>query len=156
MIEHGSSMKWGRDFSMNNGMSGNQIGFNTPCIFRCEKAHITIGDNVGMSQTTLIAKCADITIGNNVKLGGGVKLYTSDFHSLNFEYRRDWTIDKEHRSSAPITLEDDCFIGAGSIILKGVTIGARSIIGAGSVVTKSVPKGEIWAGNPARFIKKIP
>ena len=142
--------------SMNNGMSGNQIGFNTPCIFRCEKAHITIGENVGMSQTTLIAKCADITIGNNVKLGGGVKLYTSDFHSLNFEYRRDWTIDKEHRSSAPITLEDDCFIGAGSIILKGVTIGARSIIGAGSVVTKSVPKGEIWAGNPARFIKKIP
>ena len=143
-------------FSMNNGMSGNQIGFNTPCIFRCEKAHITIGENVGMSQTTLIAKCADITIGNNVKLGGGVKLYTSDFHSLNFEYRRDWTIDREHRSSAPITLEDDCFIGAGTIILKGVTIGARSIIGAGSVVTKSIPKGEIWAGNPARFIKKIP
>ena len=47
------------------------------------------------------------------------------------------------------------FIGANSIILKGVTIGERSIIGAGSVVTKNIPDDEIWAGNPAKFIRKI-
>ena len=46
-------------------------------------------------------------------------------------------------------------MGTHTIILKGVTVGAKSIIGAGSVVTKSIPDGEIWAGNPAHFIRKI-
>ena len=47
------------------------------------------------------------------------------------------------------------FIGGGSIILKGVTIGERAVVGAGTVVTKDIPAGEIWAGNPARFIRKL-
>ena len=47
------------------------------------------------------------------------------------------------------------FIGADVIIMKGVTIGEKSVIGAGSVVTKSVPPGEVWAGNPARFVYKM-
>lgn len=45
-------------------------------------------------------------------------------------------------------------IGAGSIILTGVSIGSESIVGAGSVVTKSIPSGEVWCGNPAKFLKK--
>jgi len=53
-------------------------------------------------------------------------------------------------------LEDYAFIGAGSYILKGVTVGKYSIIGAGSVVTKDVPQGEIWAGNPAKKIGIVP
>ena len=52
-------------------------------------------------------------------------------------------------------IKDHAFIGAHAIILKGVTIGEGSVIGAGSVVTKSVPDGEIWAGNPAVFIRKV-
>lgn len=55
-----------------------------------------------------------------------------------------------------MTIKDNAFIGAHSIILKGVTIGEKSIIGAGSVVARDVPDGEIWAGNPAKFIKNIP
>ena len=55
----------------------------------------------------------------------------------------------------PIIVGDDVFVGANSIILKGVIIGARVIIGAGSVVTKNIPSDEIWAGNPAKFIRKV-
>jgi acetyltransferase-like isoleucine patch superfamily enzyme len=58
--------------------------------------------------------------------------------------------------SRPVTIGNNVFIGAHSTILKGVTIGDKAIIGAGSVVAKSVPAGEIWAGNPARFIGMAP
>ena len=46
-------------------------------------------------------------------------------------------------------------IGAGSTILPGLTIGENAVVGAGSVVTKDIPAGELWLGNPARFIRKI-
>ena len=55
----------------------------------------------------------------------------------------------------PVVIGNDVFIGAKSIILKGVIIGENSVIGAGSVVTKSVPANQIWAGNPAKFIRNI-
>lgn len=56
---------------------------------------------------------------------------------------------------APIKIEDDCFIGWQSIILKGVTISKGSIVGAGALVTKDVPEYSVVAGNPAKVIKKI-
>lgn len=55
-----------------------------------------------------------------------------------------------------VVLKKGVFLGANVIICKGVTVGENSMIGAGSVVTKDIPAGEIWAGNPARFIKKRP
>lgn len=151
---HGGKIIIGNNFKMNNYLAGNPIGYDAPCCFVAGKdATIKIGDNVGISQTALIA-IADITICNNVKIGGGTKIYTSDFHSLNWEVRRT-TTDREQRKSAPVIIGQDAFIGAGCIILKGVSIGERSIIGAGSVVTKSIPADEIWAGNPVKFIKKL-
>lgn len=57
--------------------------------------------------------------------------------------------------SVPIVIEDDAWVGAHSIILKRVTIGARSIIAAGSVVTKSIPADCIAVGNPCKVIKKL-
>lgn len=154
----GGSITIGEDFIMNNGNTANVIGYGAPCSLQCEKGHIIIGDHVGMSQTALCAKGADISIGDYTLLGGGVKVYSSDFHSLDYIHRRDQSIgglDFNNRKSASVSIGHDCFIGAGSIILKGVTIGDCSIIGAGSVVTKSVPSGEVWAGNPARFVKRV-
>lgn len=58
-------------------------------------------------------------------------------------------------ASAPIVIKDDVLIGTRCIILKGVTIGARSIIAAGSIVTKSIPADCIAGGNPCKVIRKI-
>ena len=99
-----------------------------------------------------------IIIENNVLIGGSCKFYDTDFHSLDFDQRiRPYLYGEEDQKvrSKPIIIEDGVWIGGHCIILKGVTIGKRSIIGAGSVVSKNVPGNEIWGGNPARFIKKI-
>ena len=61
----------------------------------------------------------------------------------------------DHPKTAEVKIGNNVFIGANTIVLKGVTIGDRSIIGAGSVVTKNIPEDEIWGGNPAKFIRKI-
>lgn len=82
---------------------------------------------------------------------GGTKIYDTDFHWLDFEKR----IRETGGKTSPVTIKDGAFIGGSCIILKGVTIGEKSVIGAGSVVTKSVPDGEMWAGNPAKFIRKL-
>lgn len=143
----------GKNISINSSKSANAIGGDTrTIIYVAPKGILTIGDYSGISNCTLICN-QQITIGKYVKIGGSVKIYDTDFHSLEFEKRKNKLTDIPN--SKPIQIGDHCFIGAHSILLKGVIIGDKSIIGAGSVVTKSIPSGEIWAGNPARFIKKI-
>lgn len=113
---------------MNNGNAANNIGFSCRCTLI---AHYTI-------------------------LGGGVKIYSSDFHSMNYMERRDYIeADIENRHCAPVTIGDDCFIGAGTIILKGVTIGDRVIIGAGSIVTRSIPADCVASGVPCKIIRNL-
>lgn len=56
--------------------------------------------------------------------------------------------------SGEVRIKENAFIGTGTIITKPVTIGERAIVGAGSIVTKNIPDDEVWAGNPARFIRK--
>jgi acetyltransferase-like isoleucine patch superfamily enzyme len=154
MVARGGKMSIGENFSINNGIKGNPIGCYERCTFFVDKgAVLTIGDNVGISQTALICH-KSISIGDNVKIGGGVCIYDTDFHSLDSEIRRSKK-DIKHRVEKPVIIHDNVFIGAKSIILKGVEIGENSIIGAGSVVTKSVPANQIWAGNPAHFIRNL-
>ena len=141
----------GNEVSINSCMKSNPIGGDTRTVlFAKGKGKIRIGDGCGISNATLFA-CDSITLGNNVLVGGNTKIYDSDFHWLNFERR----MTEQGGVTRPIVVKDGAFIGAHSIILKGVIIGEKSIVGAGSVVTKSIPDGEIWAGNPAKFIRKI-
>lgn len=145
----------GDNFYLSSGANINPLCANgRAVIYTEEKASICIGNNVGMSSTVLWAS-KSITIGDYVKIGANVKIIDTDAHSLNYSMRRNRAEDTNTKSSSPIVIEDDVLIGMNSIVLKGVTIGARSIIGAGSVVVKSIPSDCIAAGNPCRVIKKI-
>lgn len=114
---------------------------------------LSIGKNVGISSTCIACQKA-ITINDNVKVGAGCLITDTDHHSMDYKLRRTGN-DLEFAKTREIVINQDVFIGACSIILKGVEIGERSIIAAGSVVTSSIPADELWGGNPARFIKKL-
>lgn len=113
---------------------------------------LEIGNNVGDTNSTIY--CTNkIKIGSNVLIGGNCKIWDTDFHSLNPDIRVYG--DDNQIKSGPIIIGDNVFIGGETIILKNVVLGDNSVIGAGSIVTKNIPANEIWAGNPAKFIKKI-
>ena len=149
------SFSIGSKFSFNSGKFYNMIGRQQQCFFIITKgAELTIGDNVGLSSTAIVCH-EKITIHDNVRIGGGVVIYDTDFHSLDFEERTSVPEDLINVKTAPVIIEKSAFIGAHTIILKGVRIGENTIIGAGSVVSKNIPPNEIWAGNPIKFLKKI-
>lgn len=154
VANHSVGIFIGDNFRMNNVSIDNPIGIYGRCQFVVHpKAEIRIGKNVGISQSALVSHCS-IVIGDNVDIGGGTLIYTSDFHSLDYKIRMSKD-DQKCKVNSPVIIEDNVFIGARSIILKGVTIGRNSIVGAGSVVTKSIPSNQIWGGNPAKFIRNI-
>lgn len=142
----------GRGLRLNSGDNFNIIGRQQKCIFWVEGV-LTIMDNVGISSSAIICN-HQITIGNNVVIGGNTVIYDTDFHSLDAEQRNNPKQDRINARWAPVVIADHVFIGAHSTILKGVTIGENSVVGACSVVSKSIPANEIWAGNPAVFIRK--
>ncbi len=153
LVTRRGRVEFGNNLRLNSGHNSNIIGRQEKCIFWVE-GKLTIKNNVGISASAII--CNDeITIGNNVTIGGNVVIYDTDFHSLDVKLRRSHEHDKANAVSSPVIIQDDAFIGAHSTILKGVNIGKNSIVGACSVVTKNIPKNEVWAGNPARCIKKI-
>ncbi len=143
----------GNSVIINSNIKFNPIGGQSGTILRTiDNGNISIADNTGMSNVTICAS-KEVYIGKNVNIGGDVRIYDTDFHSIKYEHRMEKP-DK-HIQSKPVLIKDGVWIGASSIILKGVIIGSNSIVGAGSVVTKSIPENQIWAGNPARFIRNI-
>lgn len=143
----------GDNVTINSNRESNPIGGDTRTVlFVKENAQLIIGNGCGISNSAIVVK-DKVTIEDNVFIGGNCKIYDHDFHSLDYVER----ISKNDNGgkSVPVIIKKGAFVGGHSIILKGVKIGEMCIIGAGSVVTKNVPDGEIWAGNPARFIGKI-
>ncbi len=122
------------------------------------KHSICVGDNFYAGKYSQI-EC-DAEIGNNVMLANFVALigrHDHDFRALGVPVRLASRIrDTDYKGEGlceKVRIEDDVWIGHGSIILSGVNIGQGSIVGAGSVVTKDVEPFSIYAGNPAVKIK---
>lgn len=136
-----------------NNSESSTLGIERRCKISVYKnASLQIMGPLGLSNVVIVAT-KQISIGKNVMIGGGVTIIDSDFHSLDYN---DWFTDKDEHNmnSIPVTIGDNVFIGMNSLILKGVHIGNGSIVAAGSVICKSIPPGEIWGGNPAKFISK--
>lgn len=160
--EPGSRLVIGDNFTFTSGEAINPLCRNIRgCIFlQFPDTVIEIGDDTGISSACLLAK-QHISIGNRVKIGGDCIIMDTDAHNLDFRIRSGgerigkYSYDIFSAASAPVTIEDDVLIGTRCIILKGVTIGARSIIAAGSVVTKSIPPDCIAGGNPCKVIRML-
>ncbi len=151
-LEGSGKFIFGKKMVINSAFKYNPVGLAPHCyLVSWAGATLKFGDNVGISNVTINARNS-ITIEDDVMLGGGVQVFDHDFHPLDYHKRMH---DTKNFSHAPVLIEKGAFIGTRSIILKGTKIGARAVIGAGSVVIGTIPPDEIWAGNPAKFIKKI-
>jgi len=148
----------GNNLRINSGKNYNIIGGDTRTnIIVTQKGNFSLGNNIGLSNSTFFCS-KKIEIQDDVLIGGGCKFYDTDFHSLNCiqrmnPYKRN--IPDNEIKTSEILIKKGAWIGGHCIILKGVTVGSRSVIGAGSVVSKSIPDNEIWAGSPAKFIRKV-
>jgi len=110
---------------------------------------IKLGNRVFIGHGCEFACASKITIGNDCLIASG-----TNFIDAGHEYAKAKNINTQPVTIGEIHIEDDVWIGMSCSILKGVTIGQGAVIGAGSVVNKSIPPYEVWAGVPARFIKK--
>lgn len=114
---------------------------------------IKIGSHCGFSSV-IISSRSSVCIGNNVLIGGNVRIFDHDFHAVEWQHRRSPECRKAVRSK-PIVIEDDVFIGMNAILLKGTRVGARSIIAAGSVVFGlNIPPDSLVKGNPAEIVER--
>ena len=130
-------------------IGGNFI-LNREVIIECPK-NIIVGDNVGVNARCWISGGGGIKIGNNVLIGPGVKIITSN-HNYSDTTR---PLRNQGDEFKPVSIGDDSWIGAGVIILPGVHVGNNIVVGAGSVVTKSLDCSGVYVGNPARKIKGL-
>ena len=150
-IENDGELKIGKKTRFNSSLLSNYVGLFKPCTIQVKNnATLTIGDYSGFSSVSIY--CSEkIVIGKYLFCGGNVSIWDTDFHPLNYMQRRKGNLGVK---SSSINIGDDVFIGANSIILKGVTIGDKAIVAAGSVVSKDIPENEIWGGNPIKKILK--
>lgn len=137
------------------GGIGENVAIDTP--FHCDHGNnIFLGNDVVINMNCTFVDNAEIRIGNRVLIASNVQIYSSA-HPVSVSERLipDW---KGHNTTffrsfaRPIEIKDNVWIGGGSILLPGVTIGENSVIGAGSVVNRSIPANCVAVGSPCRVI----
>lgn len=149
-LYRGGKLHIGDNVIINSSRYANPLGERM--IFEIKRGgEVWIGNHSGLSGS-IIKSDTCVRVDEYVNIGAGCVIMDTDAHALNAAERI--TDNDKNTVSIPVHIKSGAFIGTRSIILKGVTIGEGSVVGAGSVVTKSIPPGEIWAGNPAKFIRK--
>jgi maltose O-acetyltransferase len=130
------------------GKMGEKIQILPP--FHCDYgSNIYIGNNLYMNYGCVILDCNTVHIGDNVLCAPNVQIYTA-YHPTEPEIRL-----SGRELAAPIKISNNVWIGGGTIICPGVTIGDNTTIGAGSVVVKDIPENVVAAGNPCRIIRHL-
>ncbi|KJZ79637.1 hypothetical protein HIM_01106 [Hirsutella minnesotensis 3608] len=134
----------------NVGRVGRHVAVETP--FTCDYGYnICIGHHVNIGRNCTVNDVCEVKIGDNCVLGPNVSIFTAVL-PIDPKKRQGGQGPQHGRA---VTIEQDCWIGGGAIILPGRTIGKGSTVGAGSIVTKDVPPFTVVAGNPARVLRGI-
>lgn len=133
----------------NNVMIGRYSLIECTGVIRSLGESLVVGDNSNFGDYNFIGVRGPVRIGENVLFGPRVCIHAEN-HNID---RLDLPIRLQGESRVGVTIEDDCWIGSGVVILDGVTIGNGSVIAAGAVVTKSIPPYSIVAGVPAKLIR---
>lgn len=140
-----------RRYQLLRGIIGNhQQNFIIESPFHCDYGYnISLGENFYMNVNCVILDEAKVTFGDNVFIAPACGFYTAG-HPMDIP-RRNAGLEY----AKPITVGNNVWIGANTVVLPGVTIGDGCVIGAGSVVTKDIPAGTLAVGNPCRVIRNL-
>ncbi len=111
--------------------------------------HVHFGRNIYANFNLTLVDDTHIYVGDNTMFGPNVVVATAG-HPLLPELR-----EQGYQYNAPVHIGRNCWIGAGAILLPGVTVGDNAVIGAGSIVTKDVPANTLAVGNPCRVLREI-
>lgn len=151
----GALVRLGARVTVHSRWDSNALGLAHPTVLAAMEAgaRVEVGEGSSLSGASIVARQA-VVIGREVMVGADACVWDSDFHPLDPAARRRHPT-REARS-APIEIEDEVFIGARALVLKGVRIGRGAVIGAGAVVTRDVAPYTIVAGNPARPVGRVP
>jgi acetyltransferase-like isoleucine patch superfamily enzyme len=160
-----------------SGPTSDRVLVGTESVLQCGivlergTGQVIIGDRTFIGASQII--CAHrVEIGSDILIAWGCTIVDHNSHSLRWQDRADdirlWRAGMSTNKTAaadlknwdvvpmaPVIIRDKAWIGFGTIILKGVTIGEGAVVGAGSVVTKDVPPWTIVAGSPARVIREL-
>ena len=110
---------------------------------------VHFGKNIYANFNLTLVDDTEIRVGDNTMFGPNVTVATAG-HPVLPELR-----EKAYQFNIPVRIGRNCWIGAGAVILPGVTIGDNTVVGAGSVVTKDLPPNVVAAGNPCRILREI-
>jgi galactoside O-acetyltransferase len=115
---------------------------------------ITIGDYVHIASFAHVGIGGGVlTVGSEAMIASGAKILTGTNTDLGESMSSSARPERQAIKRLHTIIEPRAFIGAGAIVMPGLIIGEGAVVGAGSVVTKDVPAGEVWAGNPAKFLR---